>query len=425
MKIYFSKSAIMKHLMFTNPDYKHQRKSIIVYRIVLVVLALLVFGLFLRKIYEVPVHYTEYQVLQEGSFINADLHFFLIRDFDRHKESSNKILVNDSTWNGGVFVEGVFWDKDSTGTVHSTWFNNDSLLNRKLESILDTAHFDHENNMGDIVYAMIKTTRQQRLCFLHKEREISAECHGTWQMKTEYYHSGVYNTPGIENKYITRNKWSIPVDTLFIHKREQNNKNGICREYFIFSSKGEKAIPVFTSIRGDIFEKPNPFLVAEDVSKLVDIIRFPLATGQYVKSITIDYKCPTEFGYLNPEPDERTFSSIRYYDKNKINKIAWDGLTVHATFPDMENIQEVRLFLLTTVITILITLLVSLFYKLSSRKMYKWWKKHSRRFWLILVIISLLTITYVFIFDYYTSVDYKNLNFETFDNGHEWEERDY
>lgn len=420
MRNYLSKAAIFL-LGLPKNTYLKQRKYIIGFRILLILIALLFVCFYLRKIYEVPVNYTEIHVFHNGYMQNGELHFFLIRDYDRHKEASNDILRKTKSNKGGVYIEGCFYNKDKQ-TFHSTWFNNDSTLEHTIQSILDTSYFQKQDNIGEMVYAVVKGTGRQQFNTYFTNIKSSEELVKTsYKDSSEYYHYGRSQVKWIDNKYNYQNIWKIPIDTFFKHQSIQSSIHGYCSETYLVASKNSEAIPVFTNLFGKCFEKPNPFTVFEDVSKMVEIIRFPAPTWQYIKSLTIDYRCPTEFGKLVPEPDEYTASSIRYTDSLKLNKIAWDGLEYHVKFPDMENIQEIRIFALTTIATILFTVLVSLIYRLFSRYIYKQWKKYPKRFVIIVVtILSFLFILY-FMMRHYTEVDYHKLDeFKTYVNPVEW-----
>ncbi|MBQ9668704.1 MAG: hypothetical protein IJV45_08200 [Prevotella sp.] len=421
MKIFFSKAAIAFSEWFSKSRFKDQ--SYLCCAIILLILGIILSGLFLSKIYEVPVYYTEYQVLHEGHMEDGELHFYLIRDYDRQKEADDNILTplnEERGKRGGLIVEGFFQDKDKELTTHSTWFNESSELQNKIAAILDTARYDY--NDGERVYVMVTGTDRQAVYIGKHDTEKSKEVQNIKdKWLSPYYHNGIYATHNIHNQYLHKNVWSIPVDSMFRYDSYRQNHFSFCGETFLFASINDSVIPVHTVAMGNRYEKPNPLVDAEDVSKLVEIIRLPMATAQFVKSLTIDYRCPTEFGHLNPEPDEKTISSIRYYDQKKIGKIAWDGLKVHAKFPDMENIQEIRLFALTTILTLLITAFFTCIYKLFADNVFAFYKKHTKACWWLLIALVIVVLAYALSFDYYTNVDYKNINYETFSNGHEWE----
>lgn len=436
MKVFFSKAATAINIFMTSSN-RHKRKWVICCRIALTIMAIIVLSTYLRKIYEVPVNYTEFHVVRSGLLEKGDLHYFLIRDYDREKVSSDNLFRRKSKYNGGIYVEGVFYNRDTSAFhTNSNITKSDAWIRRNSE-ILDTAHY--LKTIRNAVYVMIKGTRRQTMVLDSTTREMSKEyLDATWVDTTDYFHYGVFDSISyskdsigqthisvlankVNNKYCHREVWKIPIDTLFYYSRLRDSKNGFCRELHLYASRKDNSIPVFTDVTGDPFERPNPLIVAEDVSKMVEIIRIPVSSTHFVKSLTIDYRCPADFGTLVPEPDEKTMSSIRYTDTLKIQKIAWDGLRYHVRFSDMENIQEVRIFTLTTLITILATILCSLIYKLTSSWLNKRWRKYPKAFIFFIISICLLIYLYIKLFNYTTDVDYKNLYFDTLDNGIEWQ----
>ncbi len=423
MKNPFSHAAVIFNIL-NNAKDSTRHKLIIICRILLTAVLLAFTIFFLRKIYEVPVNYTEIHAYGDGYMQNGELHFFLIRDYDRHKQSSDdffrKKKFKYSENKGGIFIEGVFYNNDHQ-TFHSTWFCKDSTLYSTIEDILDTSYFRKQINLGETVYIMVKGTARQQLNIFHPTTKRSYEyLNDTLREISEYYHYGRSQVKWIENKYIFQNFWKIPIDTLFRYNQISANQHGYCMEAYLFASQGSEALPVFEELHGGTFEKPNPFTVFEDVSKMVEIVRICTQSIQFVKSLTIDYRCPTEFGRIVPEPDEYTSTSIRYTDPLKINKIAWDGLRFHVRFPDMENIQEIRIFALTTIATLLFTIIVTLIYKLLIRNWIRNWRQHPQHFFVTVILIIVISAILLLVWIYISDVDYNKLDFHTFENPIEW-----
>lgn len=75
--------------------------------------------------------------------------------------------------------------------------------------------------------------------------------------------------------------------------------------------------------------------------------------------IKMDFAGVTEFSIINPKPDIMTMSGIEYSDSAKIALIKKHGLRFHAKFKELENRQQIRLFLVTAIMSgLLITFLV-------------------------------------------------------------------
>ncbi len=419
MRVFFSKAAIWMSLKSglgvkriknkIRPNFTKQRKWVVSCHILLTVLAISVSLFYLIKIYDVPLYTTEFQLLHEGLLDSSNVHISIVRNYDNYRSDNGKFR-DFRKQPGGIKVEGVFYNK--TSTTHSDLLSADSLIYNKLEEVLDTVEYDYRNNLGDFVYLMIRGKSRQFWGIKHGNMEKSAEYYNdTIKLQSNYYHYGIMNVDKNPNaRYFKRGKWIIPANSLFIYAKQEIDKDEYYSERFIVNSNTDSVIPVFQSISGDDFRKPNPLSAVEDVSKLVEIIRIPPASARNIKSLTIDYVCPTEFGTLLPEPDLITYSAIRYTDPKKLNQIAWNGLEYHAKFPDMENFQEIRLFAITTIITILITLLFSLLYKLIKGWIWKKWRKHPKKILFLLIILTLTTITFLTVSIYLSTVDPLNFN---------------
>lgn len=85
-------------------------------------------------------------------------------------------------------------------------------------------------------------------------------------------------------------------------------------------------------------------------------------------SLTIDFVGSTLFSKMSPEPDAITMSSITFTDQSKIQQISKSGLQFHAQFVELQNRQQVRLFLLTSIMAGLFTIFI-IFFIVGSYKM--------------------------------------------------------
>ena len=87
-------------------------------------------------------------------------------------------------------------------------------------------------------------------------------------------------------------------------------------------------------------------------------------------SLIIDCVGATDYSYMIPEPDVITMSSIEFTDKEKIEQIKSHGLTFHATYKELENFQNARVFLVSALISALLAIFVT-FIILAIYKMFK------------------------------------------------------
>lgn len=76
-------------------------------------------------------------------------------------------------------------------------------------------------------------------------------------------------------------------------------------------------------------------------------------------TLTIDFVGATDFYPMRIEPDEKGSNYIKFYDPQKILKIRKDGLTFYAQFKDLENMQTIRCFFVSAIISGLLIALLS------------------------------------------------------------------
>lgn len=78
-------------------------------------------------------------------------------------------------------------------------------------------------------------------------------------------------------------------------------------------------------------------------------------------SLTINFNTMVEFSPIIPQPDAISSNSIKYTDFEKIKEIYKNGIEFHAKFPEMTNVQSIRLFALTTILVFAINALIAYF----------------------------------------------------------------
>ena len=121
----------------------------------------------------------------------------------------------------------------------------------------------------------------------------------------------------------------------------------------------------------------SPSLTEPSILSLYDIsqsyFRFTIdvPAEQNGAKLEFDFGGATEFSGIYPKPDVITMSSIIYTDLNKLSYICDNGLWLHAKFNQMENVQILRMFIITTLWGFFVALAFSSAFKslkLSSRK---------------------------------------------------------
>lgn len=152
------------------------------------------------------------------------------------------------------------------------------------------------------------------------------------------------------------------------------------------------------------YRHPNPIFTAEDISRAVEVLWIDglrrNGSEINIRSLTFDYIGPTEFSDMYPEPDRRELSKISFTDSTKLYYIGKNGLRFHVKFPDMENIQQIRMF----VITLLLGGVLGLLFGLTHRIILLYWDKvrystkhylhlnRKRGMWICTILLILLVI---------------------------------
>lgn len=76
-------------------------------------------------------------------------------------------------------------------------------------------------------------------------------------------------------------------------------------------------------------------------------------------SLKIDFHAATDFYTLDIKPDEIGSNYIIFSDPQKIKHIKWNGLTIYAKFKELENIQMIRVFGITAILSGLLIILLT------------------------------------------------------------------
>ncbi len=125
-----------------------------------------------------------------------------------------------------------------------------------------------------------------------------------------------------------------------------------------------------TYLKRNVFKKPSIFWTAEDISQAVEVLKIDMDKNRWsnmnINSLSIDYLGPAEFSAVYPEPDYVDMTKLSYKDSVKLDYIVKHGLKYHVTFPDMENLQQIRMWFVTILLSALIALLLQRIRHLSN-----------------------------------------------------------
>ena len=398
--------VINSALLFIKPKYRNQRIWRLSIRAILALLCFFFFTFFLlRKIYEVPVNYTEIGIYHQSNIIkHSNIDVVLCRDYDRNRSASiqkqitgeNQTGINktgDEKWEqpGGLTISGFVW-------LENRLADSDNIIeHHDLDSLYDSAIKNMsivKDSVGSMFYLYARGTRRQFLFQINRDsvvipNEYKDSLYTLWDEIYLYEKSRVIDLAQMLN---VDKSHGVKVHHINELTRLRATPTEVCKDKFLLSSHQDTIVPVYLSLNGGDYKKPKVFETLEDISKAVEIINIRSRCMQYVRSLTIDYKGAADFGYLYPEPDEKTMNSIRYTDRNKLNVIGTYGLKYHVSFPDMENLQNIRILILTAIVTLLFTIFVTLIYKILSKPIKMFWLKHPNICFSFIIVIVIFTL---------------------------------
>lgn len=319
----------------------------------------------LLKLYEVPVYYTNIDTATSNSDSCSKISIDIIRNYDRSDKSTS--LADTLKFNSGlagIYVNGKFKSAPHCGL---------NYIGSKLDSLQKVCLEERKKytqkslEYPQFVYLSIVTSDRQ-MKGNKKWPEPKAEYRNNdnedydIQVTTTFFNGEqMVVEKNIYNDYFELGKLS-----------EYKGGNGCHDESFYYASTEDSILSVHASISTPALRQPPYWRTLEDVSKLVEIIELGKKSSdtnvlwRITNRLKIDYVGPAEFSGLTPEPDTITLNSIIYTNPQKLEEIGKNGLRFHVKFPDMENIQESRIFVVSGLLTGLVALLFRYFYRLMK-----------------------------------------------------------
>lgn len=116
-----------------------------------------------------------------------------------------------------------------------------------------------------------------------------------------------------------------------------------------------------------------------DISQHIYRFRLRLPHSTDFRELAFEFMGPAEFSPMGVQPDEISFSGFKFTDSLKLARIEREGLTYHARFPQLENLQSIRNFGLTTLLSLLFSLTVALAFKLARQELRAFRFRRTRR----------------------------------------------
>ena len=395
--------------------------KVVLLKFTLSLLAFLIFCYVLLKIYQVPISYTKVNYAYSSWIPDSNkIDISLIRNYDLLSRNplgsdggelipSNIVITSKNRekkrGNGALIVTGLL-KRDSVRISNSS--------NISEEAAVRLSQFLAEKN----------TVREFPVDSMNAMAYLSV--YGNYRQS--FYYTNWIHHPLLDYKkdadvrYVSYDGTKGKGDSARVHKylnytiTEPVGRNGFKREYFATASQSDTICPIVFFGSSSNYERPNVFTSAEDISKTVEVIELGGSTSRYVRNLTLDYRTPIALpSKFLPEPDEVTMHSIRYTDPAKIEWIGAEGLRTYVSFPNLENVQALRIFVIAGIVGALAALMIRYANNLILRLIRLIRRKvPSKVSTAILIIIAIGLIIAVFL-------SYKSSNVDVFSiNGDEW-----
>ena len=395
--------------------------KVVLLKFTLSLLAFLISCYVLLKIYQVPISYTKVNYAYSSWIPDSNkIDISLIRNYDLLSRNplgsdggelipSNIVITSKNRekkrGNGALIVTGLL-KRDSVRISNSS--------NISEEAAVRLSQFLAEKN----------TVREFPVDSMNAMAYLSV--YGNYRQS--FYYTNWIHHPLLDYKkdadvrYVSYDGTKGKGDSARVHKylnytiTEPVGRNGFKREYFATASQSDTICPIVFFGSSSNYERPNVFTSAEDISKTVEVIELGGSTSRYVRNLTLDYRTPIALpSKFLPEPDEVTMHSIRYTDPAKIEWIGAEGLRTYVSFPNLENVQALRIFVIAGIVGALAALMIRYANNLILRLIRLIRRKvPSKVSTAILIIIAIGLIIAVFL-------SYKSSNVDVFSiNEDEW-----
>lgn len=390
----------------------------LIQKTILTLIALSLTSVWLKRIYEVPYYVTDINIVDYGwrnNIGNSGFTILLSRDYSRgnnFKDVPKFQAKGIGETTGGLFIRGKYVRDVNGGS--GEWGYTDSLIERSYELVnkqLGLSGQETYRRKDEVDSA----TRQILSLRNDPEKMVSVFVLRTLRQTTALYDKGFGSShqivfPGSYYYFNTAQSYTITDTLKWIKNLEKVGKKVESTEIFITSFK-DSICPIDLTLFGPDYAKQNIITTAEDVSKITERIRFNTYLDKEISkkhpdffyqiapidSLIVEYYGYTEFSpSIYPVPDSISLSAIYYWNKEKLKYIINNDLTFHAHFPDMDNSQEAKIFIMSMLITMFIGILGDLFYRLFLYKIFE----HKKFSWILTII--LLIVGLYLCFNFYT-----------------------
>ena len=403
-------------------------------------LVIYILSLYMAKIYQVPVHYSKITVKGANPYHykhvkgqSIQLSFFK----DYTDDNGYKVNFLDSCVSLNISYAFDSLESDYFGSVMelAPKPGQSEIEVEKLKALnelnlysVDRAFFNYKNIVpkdllpyDSLGYAInveyISTVRNQ---FVIGEEWFSQRRNTPYFVEYDGYVKKNYSKCDM---VILANQLNMNIDDT-LHFRgcivdtiPQITNNHLVQNSFIYLNNSDSLFFYSKKFIGADQSRPNLFLTAEDVSQCIEVLELclePLSKTSTISELTFLYGGSAYFSAMEPKPDSIFVNGFMFYNQDKLDIIAKHGLRFHVTLPDMQNKQDFRIYLVTTLIALFIGIFCSVLHDLSRNFIMRVFSKHKKAFLFSFILFVIIVFLLIARIKHYSAVnpyerDYKSV----------------
>ena len=174
----------------------------------------------------------------------------------------------------------------------------------------------------------------------------------------------------LDSVLIQKNTWNKGDKEIFLFEEDKVFE---ATKGFLFNDKNNNNECFAHAFSAQHITRPPGWFSLRDISQAYFKINLKSESIDSI-NLKIDFDGATDFSQIYPAPDKVSMSSIEYHEFPKLNYIKYHGIVFHAHFKEFANMQSIRMFFLTAIMsalfTVIIVFLILAFYKVpvSLRK---------------------------------------------------------
>ncbi len=315
---------------------------------------------------------THQELIKDSSLFSSKIHpIFSNREHSRFIDASFAIgsIIEQNKFNTSNSLLNKIHKDAGTTKLFEKFCNNNPI--DRLKTFLDSLRedvpliFKNSPDSSIFIYCRLNGTLPyfSNLCI--NQYDEDKDLNRGYQTKNYFRGNEKEFT---KEDYIFINSSKIfTYDTLF-----SSEKNNIENRLKLRDTKRKEwyKYNVIEPFRGGLpMDKPSWFRL-EDISQAYVDLKINTYTVDSIV-LSIDFVGVTDFSKMDPTPDMIDMSKIVFKDPIKIYKIRNNGLRFHAQFKELENIQQIRVFSVTAIMSYFflafVIFCISAFFKIKKK----------------------------------------------------------